>query len=733
MSNAQIELGVSGMTCTSCSSRVQRKLNKMEGVEASVNFSTETATVEYDPALADPDSLITTIRNAGYDAFTFADADEPLADAPSEPERDPLLWTIVWSAVVSLPVMLVSMIPALQFTYWQWAAFAATTLVYFSAGSLFHRNALLNLRHGSMTMDTLISMGTTAAYGWSIFALFFGNAGEPGMRMHMSLVPNSAGMDEVYLETVCVVITFLLLGRWFEHRAKGRSSEALRNLLHMGAKDATVLRDGVETRVPIADVKVGDTFVVRPGEKIATDGTVLEGHSAIDASMLTGESVPVDVKEGDDVTGATLNTHGRLLVQATRVGSDTTLAQMGQLVKDAQAGKAPVERLVDRIAQVFVPTVIAISAVSLVAHLLLGYSVAAAFTAAVAVLIIACPCALGLATPTAILVGTGRGAELGLLIRGPEILESTRQVDTIVMDKTGTVTTGEMTVVDATTSSDALALAAAVEAHSEHPIARAITAHAQDAPTAAVPEAVTDFRNEPGIGASATVDGRHVRVGRPTVDLGGYRDAFESMEATGATVVAVEIDGALKGVIAVRDAVKEDSRVGVEKLRELGLEPHLLTGDNRATALAVAQEVGIDAANVTAGVLPADKVELVRNLQDAGKRVAMIGDGVNDAAALAQADLGMAMGAGTDVAIEASDITLMNNSLVSAADGIRLSRATLRTIKGNLFWAFAYNVVLIPVAAIGLLNPLLAGIAMAFSSVFVVTNSLRLRRFRATR
>lgn len=729
MANERIELGVSGMTCTSCSSRVQRKLNKMEGVEASVNFSTETASVEYDPTLADPDALIKTIRNAGYDAFTFTDADEPLVDAPSEPERDTLLWTIVWSAVVSLPVMLVSMIPALQFTYWQWAAFAATTLVYFSAGSLFHRNALLNLRHGSMTMDTLISMGTTAAYGWSIYALFFGNAGEPGMKMHMSLMPNAAAMDEVYLETVCVVITFLLLGRWFEHRAKGRSSEALRNLLQMGAKDATVLRDGVETRVPIADVKVGDTFVVRPGEKVATDGTVVEGRSAIDASMLTGESVPVDVKEGDDVTGATLNTHGRLLVRATRVGSDTTLAQMGQLVKDAQAGKAPVERLVDRIAQIFVPTVIAISAVSLVAHLLLGYSVAAAFTAAVAVLIIACPCALGLATPTAILVGTGRGAELGLLIRGPEILESTRQVDTIVMDKTGTVTTGQMTVVDANGSSDALALAAAVEAHSEHPIARAIAAHVQDAPSAAV----TDFRNEPGSGASATVDGKHIRVGRPTVDLGEYRETFESMEATGATVVAVEVDGAPRGVIAVRDAVKEDSRVGVEKLKELGLEPHLLTGDNRATALAVAQEVGIDATNVTAGVLPADKVELVRSLQGAGKRVAMIGDGVNDAAALAQADLGMAMGAGTDVAIEASDITLMNDSLLSAADGIRLSRATLRTIKGNLFWAFAYNVVLIPVAAIGLLNPLLAGIAMAFSSVFVVTNSLRLRRFRATR
>lgn len=729
MANERIELGVSGMTCTSCSSRVQRKLNKMEGVEASVNFSTETASVEYDPTLADPDALIKTIRNAGYDAFTFTDADEPLVDAPSEPEHDPLLRTIVWSAVVSLPVMLVSMIPALQFTYWQWAAFAATTLVYFSAGSLFHRAALVNLRHGSMTMDTLISMGTTAAYGWSIYALFFGNAGEPGMRMHMSLIPNSAATDEVYLETVCVVITFLLLGRWFEHRAKGRSSEALRNLLQMGAKDATVLRDGVETRVPIADVKVGDTFVVRPGEKVATDGTVVEGRSAIDASMLTGESVPVDVKEGDDVTGATLNTHGRLLVRATRVGSDTTLAQMGQLVKDAQAGKAPVERLVDRIAQVFVPTVIAISAVSLVAHLLLGYSVAAAFTAAVAVLIIACPCALGLATPTAILVGTGRGAELGLLIRGPEILESTRQVDTIVMDKTGTVTTGQMTVVDANGSSDALALAAEVEAHSEHPIARAIAARVQDAPTATV----TDFRNEPGIGASATVDGTHVRVGRPTVDLGVYRDAFANMESTGATVVAVEVDGAPRGVIAVRDAVKDDSRVGVEKLKELGLEPHLLTGDNRATALAVAQEVGIDATNVTAGVLPADKVELVRSLQAAGKRVAMIGDGVNDAAALAQADLGMAMGAGTDVAIEASDITLMNDSLVSAADGIRLSRATLRTIKGNLFWAFAYNVVLIPVAAIGLLNPLLAGIAMACSSVFVVTNSLRLRRFRATR
>lgn len=698
-----------------------------------MNYSTETATVEYDPATTTPHDLIEVVRGAGYDAFTIRDdttADEPspahdadLREQARDDEAEHLKTTVIWSAIVSLPVMLISMLPALQFTNWQWAALAATTLVYFAAGSVFHRATLTNLRHGSMTMDTLISLGTTAAYLWSIYALFWGNAGTPGMKMEMTLLPNNTGMDEIYLETVCVVITFLLLGRWFEVKAKGQSSEALRNLLDMGAKDAAVIRDGAEVRIPISQVQVGDHFIVRPGEKIATDGRVSSGNSAIDESMLTGESIPVEVSEGSMVTGATINTSGRLIVEATRVGADTTLAQMGKLVKDAQAGKAPVEKLVDRISQVFVPVVIGISLLSLVLHLLLGAGLAPSFTAAVAVLIIACPCALGLATPTAILVGTGRGAQLGLLIKGPEILESTRQVDTIVMDKTGTVTTGEMGVV--ATYGDT-SLAAAVEANSEHPIARAIVAHADHVP------ASSDFTNLPGVGATALVDGKHVHVGRPTNGLGAFEASFAEAERAGATAIAVEIDGTITGVIAVRDTVKEDSGSAVEKLRALGLSPHLLTGDNAGAAQAVAAEVGIAADNVTAGVLPEDKVRIVRELQAEGKKVAMVGDGVNDAAALAQADLGMAMGAGTDVTIEASDITLMNNSLSAAVDGIRLARKTLATIKGNLFWAFAYNVILIPVAAIGLLNPLLAGIAMAFSSVFVVSNSLRLRNFRAS-
>lgn len=720
-----LTLGITGMTCTSCSSRVERKLNKLDNVEATVNFATESASVSYDPATTTPADLIDVVESAGYGAFTVdgegeGEASASTADTAREGEASDILQRTLVSAALSLPVMLLSMVPALQFQNWQWACLALTTLVYVIGGAPFHRATWANLKHGAATMDTLITLGTTAAFGWSLYALFFGNAGMPGMTMHMTLRSNDAQMDHIYLESVGMVITFLLLGRWFELKAKGRSSEALTTLLTMGAKEATVLRGDTETRIPISDLHEGDIFVVRPGEKIATDGVVLNGHSAVDESLLTGESLPVEVSTGSAVTGATINASGRLEVRATRVGSDTVLAQMGALVTAAQTSKAPVQRLADRIAAVFVPIVIGIAILALLAHLWVG-GVAPAFVAAVSVLIIACPCAMGLATPTAILVGTGRGAELGILIKGPEILESTRQIDTIVLDKTGTVTEGQMSVAAVQAAAghsekSVLRLAAAAEQGSEHPIARAIRA----AYDGGIP-AAEGFHELPGQGIEATIEGSRVRVGRPPA---GY-------DGTG-TQVGVYVADDLVGTIELQDRVKESAAAAISALQDLGLTPHLLTGDNAGAAHAVARAVGIDDANMTAEVMPSDKVEAITRLQQQGKTVAMVGDGVNDAAALAQADLGIAMGAGADVAIEASDITVMNNDLRSVADAVRLARATLRIIKGNLFWAFAYNIILLPVAAFGLLNPLFAGIAMALSSVFVVSNSLRLKRFRST-
>ena len=716
---SHLDLGVTGMTCTSCSSRVERKLNKLEGVSASVNFATEAAAIEYDSQTVSPQELISVVEGAGYGAFDMAaaKAEEPEAEKSSD---GGLLRRTVISGALSLPLMVVSMWPALQFPNWQWACAIVATIVYIFGGAPFHTATWTNLKHGSFTMDTLITMGTSAAYFWSLWALFFGNAGEPGMKMHMTLDANAAQMDHIYFESVGMVITFLLLGRWFEARAKGQSSEALRELLSLGAKEASVLREGGEQRIPIAQLQVGDVFVVRPGEKIATDGIVVAGNSAVDASMITGEPVPVEVGSGDAVTGATINASGKLEVRATKVGEDTVLAQMAQLVTDAQTSKAPVQRLVDRIAQVFVPAVIAVAALTLLAHLFFG-GVAPAFIAAVSVLIVACPCAMGLATPTAILVGTGRGAQLGLVIKGPEILESTRQIDTIVMDKTGTVTAGEMSVT--AVHGDVLDLAAAVEHNSEHPIARAIARERSVKPA-------TDFAVVPG-GVEGTVEGVRVGVGKRQGPLGDLEAPFRAAQDAGATPVVVTVNGQPAGVIEVRDTIKPSSAAAVAQMKELGLTPYLLTGDNAGAAHAVAAEVGID--HVSAEVLPEDKVNHIKELQAAGHTVAMVGDGINDAAALAQADLGLAMGAGTDVAIEASDITLMNGDLRCAADAIRLSRRTLAIIKGNLFWAFAYNVVLIPVAALGWLNPLLAGLAMALSSVFVVTNSLRLRGFSVRR
>ena len=743
-SGPSYELEIGGMTCASCANRIERKLNKLDGVAATVNYATEKAKVTV-PDGYDPKLLIAEVEKTGYTAALPAPK-KPERDAAAsgdedaDPELTSLRDRLRVSIVLTVPVIAMAMVPALQFTYWQWASLALAAPVIVWGAWPFHRAAWMNLRHGTATMDTLISMGTTAAFLWSLYALFFGTAGVPGMThpFEFTLAP-SDGAANIYLEVGAGVTTFILAGRYFEKRSQRQAGAALRALLELGAKEVSVLRGGVETKIPVEELQVGDEFVVRPGEKIATDGVVVSGTSAVDASMLTGESVPVEVGEGDPVTGATVNAGGRLVVRATRVGSDTQLAQMAKLVEDAQTGKAEVQRLADQISGVFVPIAIMIAIIALGGWLGAGFPVSAAFTAAVAVLVIACPCALGLATPTALLVGTGRGAQMGILIKGPEVLESTRKVDTVVLDKTGTVTSGKMTLVDViaepgTERDELLRLAGALEDASEHPIAQAVAkAAAQETGPLVVPE---DFANIEGKGVQGIVDGHAVLVGRESLlaDWSQHLSpavsaAKAQAESEGKTVVAVGWDGLARGILVIADTVKPTSAEAIRELRALGLTPVLLTGDNEAVARQIAAEVGID--QVYAEVLPKDKVDVVKRLQSEGKVVAMVGDGVNDAPALAQADLGLAMGTGTDVAIEASDITLVRGDLRSAVDAIRLSRKTLGTIKTNLFWAFAYNSAAIPVAALGLLNPMLAGAAMALSSVFVVGNSLRLRGFKS--
>jgi Cu+-exporting ATPase len=737
-----IELSIGGMTCASCAARVEKKLNRMDGVTATVNYATEKAKVTYADSVT-PADLVSTVEKTGYTAALPAPPRASTeAEAAAEPDAtEPLRRRLLVSLALTVPVVALAMVPALQFEFWQWLSLTLAAPVVVWGAWPFHRAAWTNLRHGAATMDTLISLGVLAAFGWSLYALFRGGAGEPGMTMPFTLVPSrGSGAEEIYLEVASAVTVFILAGRYFEARAKRRSGAALRALLELGARDVAVLRDGAEVRIPTDRLAVGDEFVVRPGEKLATDGVVVTGTSAVDASMLTGESVPVEVGPGDTVVGATVNAGGRLVVRATRVGADTQLAQMARLVEDAQNGKADVQRLADRVSAVFVPVVIALSVATLGFWLGTGADAELAFTAAVAVLIIACPCALGLATPTALLVGTGRGAQLGILIRGPEVLESTRRVDTVVLDKTGTVTTGHMALVDAvpaagTTVDDLLAYAGALENASEHPIGRAVAEGARTRLGRTLPT-VEGFANEPGLGVAGVVADRKVVAGRARWVAGAavppaLAPAAQAAEAAGRTVVWVGWDGEVRGLLVVSDTVKPSSAEAVARFRELGLRPLLLTGDNARAARAVAAEVGIGAGDVIAEVLPGDKVDVVRRLQDEGRVVAMVGDGVNDAAALVRADLGIAMGTGTDVAIEAGDLTLVRGDLRAAADAIRLSRATLRTIRGNLFWAFAYNVAALPLAAAGLLNPMIAGAAMAFSSVFVVTNSLRLRRFRA--
>jgi Cu+-exporting ATPase len=737
----RVELAIEGMTCSSCANRIEKSINELDGVEASVNFATERAAVDFDPARAGAEELVEAVGRVGYAASLPSDEAQAVA-AEADPTAD-LRRRLLFAAALSLPVLLISMIEPLQFENWQWLVLQLATPVVLWAGWPFHRAAWQNLRHGAATMDTLISVGTLAALGWSIVALFFLDAGTPGMTMPFELfTERGAASDHIYLEVAAVVTTFILAGRYFEARAKHRAGAALEALLDLGAKDVAVIDEtGDERRIAVEDLAVGDRFVVRPGEKVATDGIVEAGSSAVDQALITGESVPVEVGPEDEVVGASINVGGRIVVRATRIGEDTALAQIARLVSEAQTGKAPVQRLADRVSGVFVPVVIALAVATLGFWLGNGAGLTFAFTAAVAVLIIACPCALGLATPTALLVGTGRGAQLGLLIKGPEVLESTRRIDTVVLDKTGTVTSGEMAVVAIHAAAgesgpEALRLAGALEDASEHPIAQAIAARARRE-AGGLPE-VTGFANHPGLGVEGIVEGRATVVGR--VSFLGDRsmplpaeleDPRREAEAHGRTTIAAGWDGALRALFVVSDTVKPESREAVEQLVGLGLRPVLLTGDNGATAGAVAAEIGIE--EVVAEVLPAEKAAVVEELQAQGRTVAMVGDGVNDAPALVQADLGLAIGTGTDVAIEASDITLIAGDPRAVGDAIRLSRRTLATIKGNLFWAFAYNVAALPLAAAGLLNPLIAGATMAFSSVFVVTNSLRLRGFRASR
>jgi Cu+-exporting ATPase len=736
-----LQLDIGGMTCASCAARIEKKLNKIDGVTATVNFATETAHVRISDGDVATQQLVDAVEKLGYSAvLPRSELNSEARGAGSESaqeDQETAVWRqrLIISALLATPVLLMSMVPALQFDNWQWLALTLASPVAIWGAWPFHRAAWTNLRHGATTMDTLISVGVGAAYLWSVYALFFGDAGEPGMTMQVSWT--ASGDDALYLEVASVVTVFIVAGRYLERRAKSRSGDALRALLSLGAKDASVLRGGVEELVPVDALQVGDVFVVRPGEQIATDGVVVEGSSAVDSSMLTGESVPIEVGVSDAVVGATVNVGGRLVVRATRVGSQTQLSQMARLVTEAQAGKAPVQRLADRVAAVFVPIVIVIAVGTWVAWFVTTASAAQAFTAAVAVLIIACPCALGLATPTALLVGTGRGAQLGIVIRGPEVLESTRRVDTVVLDKTGTVTSGRMSVSDVTVVCDAdpsmvLRLAGAAEDASEHPIAKAIAHHARQE-LGQLP-AVESFDNHGGRGVTAVVEGHTVAVGRPYwLEQRGLTlppeldQALTDTQVNGRTVAVVAWDDAARGLIQVSDTVKPTSAEAVTELRALGLEPVLLTGDHTATAVAVAAQVGIE--RVFADVLPEGKIEQIRRLQAEGRTVAMVGDGVNDAPALAASDLGLAMGTGTDAAMQASDLTLVRGDLRAAPDAIKLSRRVLATIRGNLFWAFAYNVAAIPLAAAGLLNPIIAGLAMAASSLFVMGNSLRLRRF----